>query len=129
MKRFLAYYFVVIALFAGVVSTTAFRNISTATVSADTDHKQSFPNHQQSFFLSADLFLSSGVNSEQIRLTNSIQHCSTRVFSSLLNTFRINHSIQLSLQKYFTVQTSFLLNSANKQLDGYYLYHLRKLLI
>ena len=129
MKRFLAYYFVVIALFIGVVSTTAFRNISTATVTAVANHKQSFPNPHQSFFSAADLFLSAGMNNEQIRLTNSIQNCSFRVLPSLFNTFRINHSIQLSLQKFFTGTTAFLLNSSYKQLDGYYLYHLRKLLI
>lgn len=129
MKRFLAYSFVVIALFFGVISTSAFRNVSFATVTAASDHKQSFPNHHQSFFSTADLFLSAGVNNEQIRLSNSLQNCSYRVLPSLLNTFRINHSIQLSLQKFFTGTTAFLLNSANKQLDGYYLYHLRKLLI
>jgi len=127
MKRFLAYSFVAVALFFGVVSTSAFRNVSSVT--AASDHKQSFPNHHQSFFSAADLFLSAGVNNEQIRLSNSVQNCSSRVLPSLLNVFRINHSIQLSLQKFVTGTTAFLLNSANKQLDGYYLYHLRKLLI
>ena len=129
MKRFLAYYFVVIALFIGVVSSTALRNIASSTVTASSDQKQSFPNHHQSFFSAADLFLSAGVNNEQIRLSNSVQNCSYRVLPSLLNAFRINHSIQLSLQKFFTGTTAFLLNSSYKQLDGYYLYHLRKLLI
>jgi len=75
------------------------------------------------------MFLSVGVNNEQIRLTNSLQNFSYRVLPSLQNPFRIQHSTQITKQIYFTGTTAYLLNSANKQLDGYYLYHLRKLLI
>jgi len=98
-------------------------------VSQSAMHQQSIPNQQQSYFSSSDLFQAVGVNNEQIRLSNSLQNFSHRVLPSLLNAFRIQHSMQLTQQKFCTGTTAFLLNSANKQLDGYYLYHLRKLLI
>ncbi|MDD4968909.1 MAG: hypothetical protein PHT07_05730 [Paludibacter sp.] len=129
MKRFLAYSLILITLLAGVVSSTAFKSKPCLPVSQSTGHQQTIPNQHQSYFSSSDLFLAVGVNNEQIRLSNSLQNFSHRVLPSLLNAFRIQHSIQLTQQRFSTGTTVFLLNSANKQLDGYYLYHLRKLLI
>jgi len=129
MKRFLAYSIILITLLAGVVSSSAFKNISGLPVNQPVGHQQSRPTQHQSFFTASDMFLSVGVNNEQIRLTNSLQNFSYRVLPSLQNPFRIQHSTQITKQIYFTGTTAYLLNSANKQLDGYYLYHLRKLLI
>jgi len=129
MKRFLAYYLILITLLAGVVSSPAFKNKSCLPVTLSVEHQQSRPTEHQSFFTASDMFLSVGVNNEQIRLTNSLQNFSYRVLPSLQNPFRIQHSTQITKQIYFTGTTAYLLNSANKQLDGYYLYHLRKLLI
>jgi len=129
MKRFLAYYLILITLLAGAVSSSTFKTKAYSPVTPSKEQQQSIPNPHQSFFSASDLFLSLGVNSEQIRLSNSLQNFSYRVLPSLLNAFRIQHSIQITQQKFSTGTAAYVLNSANKQLDGYYLYQLRKLLI
>jgi len=129
MKRFLAYYLILITLFTGIVSSSLFESRASIPESQYRGQNQSNPNPKQSFFSATDLFLPVGVNNEQIRLSNSLQNFSHRVLPSLLNSFRIQHSIQITQQKYCTGTTAYQLNSANKQLNGYYLYHLRKLLI
>jgi len=129
MKRFVTYCFIAVTLFIGVASGfmpgSDIHHSSAKTIA----HQQKLPDDHQSFFSASDLLLSVGMNNEQIRLTHSVQNISCRIFSSSLNAFRIQHSTQIENQKFCTRTTLFLLNSANKQLDGYYLYHLRKLLI
>ncbi len=131
MKRLVAYTLVVIALFVGVISTSTSTPIIEPAKSANqiSLHQAPVFNHHQSFFSAFDVFQAVGVNSEQIHLANSFQNFSYRVFPSLLNSFRILHTAQITQQKFFSGTTSYLLNSSNKQLDGYYLYHLCKLLI
>ena len=129
MKRFAAYCLIVVTLFIGVASTSMVSNTSFSHVANSPAHEQSSSNDHQSFFTANELPFSVGMNTEQIRLSHSIQNFSHRVLPSLLNAFRIQHSSKIDLQKYFTIHSVFLLNSANKQMDGYYLYHLRKLLI
>jgi hypothetical protein len=46
-----------------------------------------------------------------------------------LNVLRINHSTQLTQQKFCTGTILFHQKSADKKRDGYYLYYLRKILI
>jgi len=129
MKRFLAYSLVMITLLAGVVSSSLFKNESGRLVPVSSSQQQKAPGQQQTFFSASDLYLSVGVNTEQIRLSNSLQNFSYRVLPSQSNAFSIHHSTQITRQDFFTGTTVSLLNSANKQMDGYYLYHLRKLLI
>ena len=69
------------------------------------------------------------MRNEQSRLTNLFQSISFRLLPSFTNTFRIYYSTQVDLQQFVTGRTFFLLQSAFAQLNGYYLYHLRKLLI
>jgi len=129
MKRFLSYCFIIVTLFTGLASTSVFKGGSSITFPNTTERQQSIPDQHQSFFAAGDLLISSGMNNEQIRLTHSIKNISYRVLPSLLNFFRMNHSTQIENQKYFTGYTFFLKHASNRKLDGYYLYHLRKLLI
>jgi hypothetical protein len=129
MKRFLAYSLILITLLAGVVSSSTFKSKTCQPLTLSSGHDQSNQNTHQSFFSASDLFLSVGVNNEQIRLSNSLQNFSYRVLPSLLNAFRIQHSIKITQQEFATGTAVYELNSSNKQLNGYYLFHLRKLLI
>jgi len=129
MKRILAYFFVAVMLLVAVASTSVFRSERIIPVTNSTSNQQSPQGQHPSFFAAGDLCLSTGINNEQIRLSNSIQNISYRIYPSLLNAFRTNHSTQLADQKISTGTIVFLLSSAKKQLNGYYLYHLRKLLI
>jgi len=129
MKRFLPLCLVAVILFAGVASTSMIRQGTVALVSSSTNHQKSIPDQHQSFFDASDLFLSTGMINEQIRLTHSIPNVSYRIYPSLLNAYRIQHSEQLVQQRFFSGNVLYLLNSANRQLKGYYLYYLRKLLI
>ncbi len=129
MKRFFTYCLLAVTLFVGVTATSVFRNEHIVPNTGLTGHQRSLPDQRQSSFTANDLFLSVGMGNEQIRLTHSLQNLSFRVLPSLSNASRIIHSTQLVHQKFFTGYTIFLLKSAFKQLDGYYLYYLRKLLI
>jgi len=129
MKRFVTYCFIAVTLIIGVASGSMPQGEILQSYAKTISHQQKLPKDHQSFFSSNDLMLSAGMNNEQIRLTHSGQNISYRNFPSSLNAFRIHHSTQIGNQKFFTRSTLFLLNSANKQLNGYYLYHLRKLLI
>jgi len=129
MKRFVTYCLIAAILFIGVASGFMPGSDIHHSDTKTTAHQQKLPKDHQSFFSASDLMLSAGMNNEQIKLTHSGQNVSYRNFPSSLNAFRIHHSTQIGNQKFFTRSTLFLRNSANKQLNGYYLYHLRKLLI
>ena len=129
MKRFLVYCMVVVTLFLGVKSTSVRRNSGSLLHIESHLQKESLPEQHKYSFSSVDLLVSIGMGNEQIRLNHSSQYLSTRIISSLTNTFRISHSGQLAFLQYLNGCTAFSLKSAFKQLDGYYLYYLRKLLI
>jgi len=125
----MTYCFVVIALSFGVISVCMFRSEPVLPETNFQGNRQSSQEQHPSFFTAGSLFLSAGINNEQLRLSHSMQNVSYRIYPSLLNAFRTNHSTQLVHQKIFTGNAVFILSSAKKQMDGYYLYHLRKLLI
>jgi hypothetical protein len=128
MKRLMAYCLVAMTLLAGVITSTVHApqtNLS-ETVSAS---KKNFPDHKQSSFSATDVFASVGITNEQIRLTNSFQQVSIRLFSSNSHDGRIIYSEKIAHRQYVSGYVDFQLKSAFKQLDGYYLYYLRKLLI
>ena len=129
MKRILTHCLIITILFFGVAITAVQRNDAVVSAINLSGHKQSIPNQHRSCFTATDILSSVGMGNEQVRLNLSVQFVSIRIFSSLSNAFRINHSLQITRQKFYTSQNSFLLKSAYKELDGYYLYHLRKLLI
>ena len=129
MKRFLTCCFLAVTLFNGVASGCMKGSDIQLSCAYTSSLQQTDPNNHPSFFSATDLLLSVGMNNEQIRLTHSFQNVSSRIFPSLLNAFRIQHSTQTGNQKFIIRSALFLLNSANKHLDGYFLYHLRKLLI
>ncbi|HEY6914301.1 MAG TPA: hypothetical protein VI413_06465 [Paludibacter sp.] len=129
MKRLLAYCLVVVILLAGVITTSVSAPENVLSKSTSAAGKKNLPDHKQSSFNAADVFASVGMTNEQVRLTNSFQHVTSRIFSSTSNGHRIIYSEQIAQQQYASGYTGFLLKSAFKQLDGYYLYYLRKLLI
>ncbi|ADQ80245.1 hypothetical protein Palpr_2109 [Paludibacter propionicigenes WB4] len=129
MRRFLSYCLVAVTLFIGVTYTfTSFRKGFETNVSGH--NQKALPTDQERFTLSAaDILLSVGVGNEQVRISNAFQQITNRVLSSSANTLRLIRSAQLIHLRISTGYTLFLLKSSFKQLDGYYLYHLRKLLI
>jgi hypothetical protein len=131
MKRLITYCLLAVALLTGITTTTVCRSEALNSKTGLSNHnQQSLPDQQQSSFTANDLFCSIGTGSEHSsRLTYSYQYLSFRTLSSLSDASRIHHSIQLTRQQFSAGITAFLLKSAFKQSDGYYLYHLRKLLI
>lgn len=129
MRRFLSYCLVAVTLFIGVTYTfTSFRKGFETNVPVH--NQKASPISQEQYTLSAtDILLSVGVGNEQVRISNAFQQITNRVLSSSANTLRLIRSAQLIHLRISTRYTLFLLKSSFKQLDGYYLYHLRKLLI
>lgn len=116
-------------LMAGVITKTVFAPENVLPKTATEAGKNNFPDNKQLSLNAADVFVSVGMANQQIRLTNTFQLAAFRLFSSTSNTHRILYSEQITQQQYLSGYTVFLLKSAFEQLDGYYLYHLRKLLI
>ena len=129
MKRFITTCLVAVALLSAVTTSRVRVNEAVADKSGLNSHQQSLPEEHQSGFNASDLFLSAGIGNPQMRISHSFQYLSLRVTLSLSNLSRIIHSGQVDQQKFATSSLSFLLKSALNQLNGYYLYHLCKLLI
>lgn len=129
MKQFLIYCLVAVSLFLGVNTTSVLRSEGVLPQTCSTTHKQTIPEQQHSYFSSADALVAVGMANEQIQLANLFQCFPSRVSTSSTNAFRVSYLQQIALLRYFKFDSVFSLTSAFKQLDGYYLYHLRKLLI
>lgn len=129
MKRFLTYTLAAVILLIGSARITVSGNEIAFQKRGLTEQQLPSSGQHQSVFRSDDLLFSAGIGNEQIRLNQSLQNLSVRVLTSSVNIFRALHFTHLGNQKFFTTFTVFLLKSAFKQSDGYYLYHLRKLLI
>ena len=128
MKRFLSYCLLAVTLFVGVAYTfMSHKESLKSDISAHND--KTTPVQYQYILKATDFFQFVGVGNEPTHVTNAFQQISTRIFSSSSNTLRMVRSSQLIHLKISTGNTVFLLKSSFKQLDGYYLYHLRKLLI
>ena len=129
MKRFLAYCLLAVTLFIGVASTAMFGSESSRSeIKLAANHKV-FPDQHQGSFSAINLFLSTGIGNQQTELLHSFQNTSFRLFNTSSNSFSISHSTRQGSRQFSAGCTCFLLKSAYKQLDGYYLYFLRKLLI
>jgi len=96
---------------------------------AITAQLNSLHNHHKTSINANNQLLGIGVRSGQIRHRNSFQYLSFRTLSSTSKASRIKHSSRLEHQKYITGYTTLLSKSASNQTNGYYLYHLHKLLI
>lgn len=129
MKRFLTYTLAAVILLIGSTRITVSGNEIIFQKTGLTEQQLPSSGHHESVFRSDDLLFSKGIGNEQIRLNHSLQNLSVRVLTSSVNAFRALHFTQLGNQKFFSTFTVFLLKSAFKQSNGYYLYHLRKLLI
>lgn len=129
MKRLMAYCLLAVTLLTGVIATTVHTHEIALSKAASAASKEHSPDCKQSSFNATDVFASVGMTNEHIRLANSFQQGSIRLFSSTSHGVRIIYSEQIVHRQYVSGYTDFLLKSAFKQLDGYYLYYLRKLLI
>ena len=127
MKRFLIYSLMAVTLFLGVARFTMPDESAVSTIL--TGAHQPSTDDNQFHFQAADFYYTGGAGVELFRLQNLFQQSSLRLFSFSSNVLRVANSIQLSHRQYLVSTTSFLLKSAFKQLDGYYLYYLRKILI
>lgn len=130
MKYIITFWLLVIALCAGATTVSASKSktelhkyrISIKQQSSVSDHHQTTHNTR-------NLLVGIGARNLRIRHTNSCQHLSFKAIRSSSKASRIRHSVKLEQQKYITSYTEFLLNSACSQTYGYFLFHLRKLLI
>jgi len=129
MKQFLTYWLIAVTLITGVASISVCRSERSVPAGSVTEDLHTVSNTRKAFYNACTLFSATGIMNEQIRLSHSVQAVSFRAISSLLNVFRINHSTQLTQQKFCTGNILFLQKSADKKRDGYYLYYLRKILI
>jgi len=132
MKKFHSYGLLVVALFFSValtcnrdvIDSELFSLKTTSNLLAD-ENSSSVEDH---FFLSSSDFRLPCQGNEQIRLSVSSPGSLFRI-DPHSNIFRIKLFSKLAYQKFYTFSNSFLLQSARKQLKGYYLFHLCKLLI
>lgn len=129
MKQFLIYCLVAVSLFMGVNTTSVLRSERVLPQAGGSTQKQTMPKQQHSYLSATYVLVSIGMANEQIQFANLFQCFSSRVSTSLTNAFRVSYLQQIAILRYFKFETVFSLTSAFKQLDGYYLYHLRKLLI
>ena len=131
MKSFITTCLLAIALLVGVTTISVERFGSNITQQNTTTEQPTLANHfsnEKQAFLSSTNIQPYAFANEQIRLSFSAQNVSVRIFS-ISNASRIIYSSQLANRKFHTADFSYSLQFANKQLAGYYLYHLRKLLI
>jgi len=131
MKKFLTYSMLVVALFFSVAlmcnrDVIDYELFSLNITNLQADEKPS--SSENHFFLSSSDFRLPCQGNEQIRLSVSLPGSLFRM-DPHSNAFRINLFSKLACQKFYTFFNSFLLQSARKQLKGYYLFHLCKLLI
>jgi len=129
MKRLLTYCLVAVTLMAGVTAFTVPESKLSENDVYSQINKQPSTNNKQATFSAIHLFVSAGMTTQQTRLTHLFQTISFRLFPSFSNPFRVSHFTRITRQQYATGTVFFLQQLAFKQTDGYYLYHLRKLLI
>jgi len=98
------------------------------TMTSDSQANENPSSAENHSFLSTSDFHFPCQGNEQIRLTVTSPGSLFRM-DPYSNAFRTNLFSKLAVQKFYTFFNSFLLQSARKQLKGYYLFHLCKLLI
>ena len=128
MKRLITYCLLTVTLIFGVASTTVY-NKTNATANETISQHQSWPQQSESNFSNSNFLTSVGLGNGQTSLLYAAQSLAYRITTSFSNTARINHLVQLQLQQLTLSNASYLLQSAFNQRNGYYLYHLCKLLI
>jgi hypothetical protein len=131
MKRLLSLCLLSVILFAGVTSINISNCIDKDQSGRITNSIHKSPEsscENNRFYISSSDFHLLGFGNEQIRLSFSSQNAPLEIFS-VSDSLRITYSRQLEALKFQCTITSFLLQSARTQLNGYYLYQLRKLLI
>lgn len=131
MKYFISTCLLAFALFLGVntISVVQYEsNCADQKIAAEHPTLTNHLSNERQVFLSSTNFQPYAFANEQISISFSSQNVSIRAFSSS-NASRIIYSSQLTNREFRAADSSFSLQFANKQLAGYYLYHLCKLLI
>ena len=130
MKHFYTFCLFLVALIAGTTySPTLESEIVVPIHRLSSTQLKSHQNHYQTNFNNYVSLLKRASRNGRIRYSNSFQQLSFKVLPSLSNVYRMNHSAILEHQKFITCYSLQLLESAFNQTNGYYLYHLQKLLI
>ncbi|MDD5184473.1 MAG: hypothetical protein PHS84_04340 [Paludibacter sp.] len=127
MKRLIIYCLLTAILILGIATKTVYTK-TFASNSGLSEQQPSVPIQPASGFSNNDFFLAVGLGNGQPGLVTS-PSLPLRIIPSFSDSSRINYLVQLQLQQFAVSNTIFLLQSSLKQRNGYYLYHLRKLLI
>ena len=130
MKRLFSIFTIVVALIYGAImfSVTS-REQAAAPTSSRVNQDQCASNTHRSFVLNAETLLTSGQESTLVNHSYNLQEGSLRICSYSTNACRLRNFKQLVCQQYLSRKNVCQFRLAFKQLNGYYLYHLRKLLI
>lgn len=129
MKRFLSFIFIVIALVSGAITFTApNKGASTDNKTSEAFSKQT-ADSQQTIYFDCAHSLTSGQEILHNIHTFQLQQPSIRVFSNSNNAFRLKKLKQEVHLQHLACRTTSIRKAAFMQYEGYYLYHLRKLLI
>lgn len=132
MKCFLKYIVTLIlvsaVLFFGIASVSL-HTPKAGPISCYLNEEHSAPQQPEGFFSQNDIFPLFGLGNERTNFSESGQTFPGAALNSLSNSTRISYLQQVHHQLYNSGNILYLLQLAFKQLNGYYLYHLCKLLI
>lgn len=130
LKQIITYFFLVAVLLTGVArSLNLEQNASASVVVQNDSNPELASTTSDSFFLISAS--NPGANSSEIyRITDSVSQPAFRIFNSNeKHTLRVVHKSRLDLVHIQEFNSRFTKKLAFFFADGYYLYHLRKLLI
>jgi hypothetical protein len=129
MKRFLSLIFIVIALIGGAIAFIVPNKGALADNKTTEALSKQNDTSQQTIYFHLTHSLTSGQEILNNCHTFQLQQPSIRVFSYSNNAFRLKNLKQQVHLQYIVGQTNSIRKAAFRQYEGYYLYHLRKLLI
>lgn len=130
MKRVFSIFILILALLYGAIAfSVSLREQTTDRTTCQIDKDQQVLDTHRSFEWNTQTLLSSGQESTLVNCSYNLHEGSLRICSYSNNACRLRNIKQLVYQQYLTRKKVCLFRLAFKQLDGYYLYHLRKLLI
>lgn len=132
MNRLLKYFvtlFMVSAVLTFGIATVSVYPFKVSQESNKVNDEDSAPGPVSGFFSKSEISSLFGLGNERTNISEPGQTIPGAAANSASNSLRINHLQQIHHQLYNTGNNFYLLQSAFKQLNGYYLYHLCKLLI
>jgi len=128
LKRTLKYYFLIVSLLIGVISITLYNSkvVLNAPTPVTVENKYDLSAANDCFSRQNLPFEQSG--NQELRIFVGSQSIPERILDET-NSFRINHSRQLSLQKIYSSGLDFIKQLTQKESFGFYLFFLCKILI